>query len=95
MTVQDALNKAVEAGWRPTGNQFDGELPAVVTEQWIKSFCFLDPSFWQSLVNAILTDKGKELDRWIDNIVAHAKFQQFCEHIWQGKTADSFFETLN
>lgn len=82
--MEEALNKAIEGGWKPTGNEFEGEIPVVVTKMWISHFCLFDPFFWQALGR---TEKWYQFDwekRWAEMVV----------HISNGGTRESFFEEL-
>lgn len=89
MTIQEAVKKAIDQGYKPPE---PCEIEGI--KVYHKGDTFLDPLFWQALVRAILKEKGKELNEEIDNIVAYAKYQQFMDENWKGKTPETFFESL-
>ncbi|HVB33734.1 MAG TPA: hypothetical protein VNJ52_05090 [Patescibacteria group bacterium] len=82
MTIEQAIKKAIEGGWK---DKWDLD-----PENRHGSDVFLDPSFWQSL--------GKALG-WGENDTAHrnewiSRWHDFIDHLAEGKSAESFFETL-
>lgn len=110
MTIQEAIEKAIEGGWK---HPFTG-LPAfrAPTEEWLKenwrkyAHIFLDPLFWQSLGKAMgwgwrcsycngHFDKEKgHNDGGKLYPEANKKWHRFIDHLAEGKDAESFFETL-
>ena len=100
MTIQQAIEKAIEGGYK--GNkEFLLKLP-----EYAKSQIWLDPLFWQSLGKAmgwceyaVCIHDGKmncfEKNHWAGYMGEWKwHWHRFIDHLAEGKDAESFFETL-
>jgi len=119
MTIQQAIQKAIEGGWKPKGQNFsNGALSyrtqAIAKVKYKERF-FLDPLFWQSLGKAIgWIDKdypngSMKCNIKVDGVVkcedrywGYAGYKnpveewhRFIDHLSEGKSIESYFETIN
>lgn len=91
--MKEAINKAIEGGWRK-----DFQWESVEEMLWLKEKFLLDPLFWQAL--------GKAMG-WKPNDpnISHATqsgmercsiclWHRFISHLAEGKDAESFFNEL-
>ena len=101
MTTEEAIKKAIEAGFRDYPSTWDLNEYFVATSD-AASQIFLDPSFWQSLGKALAWNEKVEMlpcpecdekhlwfGKWL------VEWHRFIDHLAQGKTADEFFATLS
>ena len=109
MTIQQAIEKAIEGGWNPY-HWKEKEKKAVI-EKWeyFSRIAFLDPLFWQSLGKAGVFKLPEELrevdihplDRESKEALVKAEkelwiyeWHRFIDHLAENKDAESFFESL-
>lgn len=92
MTIQQAIEKAIEGGYNTHGWR-----PGEYVANDAQCVTFLDPLFWQSLGKAMgwsewHTDGSrkvwKEWHKWKN------EWHRFIDHLAEGKDAESFFESL-
>lgn len=67
MTIQQAIEKAIEGGWRPIKyvdyqNKQQVSGLAFIHDIYIRQAAFLDPIFWQSLGKAMGWDETSHLE---------------------------------
>lgn len=99
MTIQQTIEKAIEGGFNAT---FGDEMMSKKYGDF--SRIFLDHLFWQSLGKAMGWDCVDDDDRgytWMDGHDDEEirekwrnEWHRFIDHLAEGKTAESFFETL-
>ena len=90
MTITEAIEKAIEGGWEKDGFVCQGELIGV------EEIALLDPLFWQALGKAMGWAEVKRNGifvqsnnrAWID------KWHALIDHIADGGSIESYFETL-
>ncbi len=94
--MNKAIIKAREGGW-------NGEIPPFIESHYgeiipkanipdiIKYKYLLDPLFWEALGKA---EKWEEYEGNDEYPVYRDKWHQFIDHIFEGKSIDSFFEEL-
>lgn len=85
MTIQEAIKKAIEGGWKESSSWFDGVI--------IKQKAFLDPIFWQALGKSLGWEDfmGGYEDRCFGWVY---QWHSFIDHLAKGESAESFFEEL-
>ena len=102
MTIQEAINKAVEGGYHIKGSDgMDTDYEGANSDfsLWTRkdnesSFMipmeetFLDPSFWQALSQSLSLDGGAPSGDW------KGLWHQFIEHLSNGGTPQAFFQHL-
>lgn len=93
MTIQQAIEKAIEGGWTP-------DIPELYEKEYTLiapdfEYIFLDPSFWVSLGKALGWDKEDEKVKaygvektWL------RMMHRLIDHLASGKDIESFFEQL-
>lgn len=117
MTIQEAIMKAIEGGWKPNHLAQVMKFPtgaAVISEN-----AFTDPLFWQSLgkamgwgilhcencgKKAVAVRKKKSAPEYWANCCERkllsygsssiAHWHRFIDHLANGKTAESYFQTM-
>jgi hypothetical protein len=93
MTIQEAINKALEGGY-PTERIADLSVP-------VQAQCFLETTFWEALGRALGIEgdfefihlsrgepRKKRQPMWL------YYWHRFTSHLGAGKTPASFFETF-
>ena len=91
MTIQQAIEKAREGGWeRPAPCEIEG------IEVYHKGDTLLDPLFWQSLGKAMGWKwcPFRHYPHTVECVEWIVQWHCFIDHLAEGKTAESFFETL-
>lgn len=106
MTIQQAIEKAIEGGYPKPGN-FTGTYESPYTSH------FLNPLFWQSLGKSMGWEKatcehhgncidgrsGIHCREWEENNCIEKKWlehwHRFIDHLAEGKDAESFFDSLD
>jgi len=103
MTIQQAIEKAVESGYDAPvlkvvahfkeEQKYADVMTEVMMVRNVYPAIFLDPLFWQSLGKAM--GWGREAG-YGDDYMEGWKYSWFCfiDHLAEGKDAESFFETL-
>lgn len=88
MTVQQAIEKAIEGGWDKSQNE---KLFPFVRDTWS------DPLFWQSLGKALGWNEthtdGKK--KWLEWHKWKFEWHRFLDFLAEGKSAEEFFATLD
>jgi hypothetical protein len=93
MTIQEAINKAIEGGWLPhsffTGKWDYDKIERVLNywiadiqtarQRWVEAI-FLDPRFWECLFG--------------DKRLGRAEAKAFIGSLFDSKTAEQFFSNL-
>ena len=107
MTIQQAIEKAIEGGYRPTGDKNDYRTELVIRAMR-KEAILLDPLFWQALGKAMgwlkytrddecsadnLDIKEISNQKWNETWLYH--WHRLIDHLAEGKDIESFFEKLN
>ena len=93
MTIEQAIQKAIDGGWKPKISPF-----TTICKEY-----FLDPLFWQSLGKAMGWEKHDELMDGKHYCIDHVQYDwadydwvfqwhSFIDHLAEGKDAESFFE---
>lgn len=82
MTIEQAIENAVEGGW--------GASECMVVGKFGFNYdrAFLDPSFWQSLGKALGWDDESGLRRW------KYEWHDFISHLADGGTPETYFKEL-
>lgn len=105
MTIQEAIEKAVQGGWDKSTAEYDFD-PSGGAVELMLADAFLDPLFWQSLGKAIgWSESVDEFDGSKNfepgsynyrNGITEWKYQwhRFIDHLAEGKNAESFFKNL-
>lgn len=93
MTIEQTITKAIEGGWKDYcyGGK-NGEYESTQNIQFV-----LDPFFWQSLGKAMGWKGSQEYpNEWNGEPVEWWLFEwhRFIDTLAEGRTAESFFETL-
>jgi len=93
MTIQEAIEKAIEGGWEKDGFVCQGELIGV------EEIALLDPLFWQALGKAMgwetrITFYNSFIGGKENNDPWRLEMHRFIDHLAEGKTIESYFETL-
>lgn len=106
MTIQQAIEKAIEGGYNPS---FTGDLFWYIGYDSGKYRVFLDPLFWQSLGKAMGWHECRfiQCDEWGATCTCgrnenqgEAKSQwinewhRFIDHLAEGKDAESYFREI-
>lgn len=89
--MKEAIQKAIEGGWRPTFNSLPHLHP---NREW--QHITSDPLFWQSLgkalgwsgTNTACNKCGVAFNGW------KGHWHRFIDHIAEGKDVDEFFKEL-
>lgn len=110
MTIQDAITKAVQAGWANGYMERNGEgVPDELGFSYL-----LDPAFWQSLGKAMgwlpkcgaceaiadenpcdaMSGRDPMPHTPLENTIGLSEWHRFIDHLADGGTPESFFETL-
>lgn len=99
MTIEETIKKAIEGGWKKTPKhcRYDGVNHNAVCIEIV----LLDPDFWQSLGKAM--GWGKLCDPYCrtpecsdcDELGWREQWHKFIDHLADGKSIESFFETLD
>lgn len=80
MTIEQAIEKAIEGGWDTEGDVKRVNHPTYIV---------CDPAFWQSLGKAMgWDDKSKIKDYWKFN------WHSLIDHLADGGSIESYFEKL-
>lgn len=97
MTIQQAIEKAIEGGWNE-------RLIFEKNGHLCDSSFLLDPLFWQSLGKAMWWDKltverdGRTFKAGkyglLPEFVWQGEWHRFIDHLAEGKDQESFFENL-
>lgn len=107
MTIQEAIKKAVEGGWENTLPKITPHNPendagkasvlnALLRKQYLP-MALLDPLFWQALGRAMgwdsatLTHFGNGYQHYS---TWQSKWHKLIDHLADGGSIESFFETL-
>lgn len=98
MTIQQAIQKAIDGGWK-SGNQHFYEFESGARENL--SSIFLQPLFWQSLGKSLgwkdcekgFSGKGDDEHSWQCREWEH-RWHDFIHHLVEGKSIKSYFEQL-
>jgi hypothetical protein len=93
MTIQEAINKAIEGGYPP---ERIADLSVPVQAQ-----CFLETTFWEALVRALgiegdfeYIQLSRDAPRKIRQPMWLYYWHRFTSHLVAGNTPESFFATL-
>jgi hypothetical protein len=94
MTIQEAINKAIEGGYFPQERLADLSVP-------MQAQCFLETAFWEALVPALGVEGDFEyiqLNRGEPRKMRQPMWlyywHRFNSHLVAGNTPESFFATL-
>lgn len=105
MTIQEAIKKAIEGGWSEQQKALY-RLMVVTGDLNLALDCvFTDPSFWRSLGKAlewgshwitVTYSAGLTDDVLCRTFIGHARYWQhrFIDHLADGGTPETYFETL-
>jgi hypothetical protein len=113
MTIEQAIKKAIEgdrkvsySGGFSLGNGKWIRCRVLTPKQWAEKYAnqiFLDPSFWQSLGNALgWADDERDIEEFVDKhgeLPKRARWEimwhHFIDHLAVGKDATEFFAALD
>ena len=96
MTIEQAIEKAVKAGWNMRRHEYVKQQ----NEEGVpREVIFLDPTFWQSLGRAMRWEyTKKDISGEFDFIVGkdewRMQWHRFIDHLADNKTAEEFFKIL-
>ena len=89
MTIEEAIKKAIDAGYNPiedSGNEYK---------------ILLDPQFWQCLGKSLgwAEEKFYQFEAthpYLGDKLSEAQWHSRCfmNHIWEGKSVEEYFKTL-
>ncbi|HDY66242.1 MAG TPA: hypothetical protein ENH85_00470 [Candidatus Scalindua sp.] len=85
MTIEQAIKKAMKGVWKPKGQRFSLEAISykvqAMNKMKFKERIFLDPDFWKCLFG--------------DERIARANAKIFIGYLFDGKSAEDYFKTLD
>jgi hypothetical protein len=100
MTIEEVIKKAIEGGYDVSKFLVEGDGVKI----WLALDCMgdfpeiaIDPSFWQSLSTALRWSENcsESLKRIWPEGIWQREWHRFIDHLADGKSAESFFETLS
>lgn len=96
MTIQQAIQKAIEGGWKTIRKNLDGSPSAIKETQEIHQV-LLDPLFWQSLGSALGWEKEDKINYLSVSFTRKSWFyywHRLLDYLSSGRTIEKFFEEL-